>query len=281
MAIIVILYGSVAFCILASLVRIRGFLRAPVHLRWEIYNESRPYKSTRDRSERIGRLQRVESIAAEILFLRAYWRQPGFWLPLFMFHLGAYLLILWHIWLFTAGATEYGRTTYGLVGGHIATAMAFVGGLGVVVQRLLRPQLRARYPVSHYLKWLLILVLLVQGFLGVFLHFSNNEVSLVAYVGKQLSFDWTYKADAPLVPSAHVVLASLLLLYLPFSHASRLIFRYYHELRWDHVERRPGSSLEKNIAVNLARPVTWSGRHIGTGRTWSGLVRRHLERDSQ
>jgi nitrate reductase gamma subunit len=193
-------------------------------------------------------------------------------MPLYVFHLGVYLLILWHIWLFTAGATGSGSSSYGLMAGHIATGMAFIGGAGMLAQRILNRELRAHYPLSHYLKWLLILALLVQGFLGVFIYFGNDVSGVVAYVSKQLSFDWAYKMDSPPIPSLHVILASVWLLYLPFSHVFRLVFRYYHELRWDCAKRTPGSSLEKKIAENLARPVTWSARHIGEPRTWAGLA---------
>jgi nitrate reductase gamma subunit len=274
---VIIFYGSIVFFIVVSLLRGARFLRAPIPLRWELYREGRVYESSkRGYGHSVG-ARKSRAGMKDILFLYDYYRNlKGFWLPLYAFHLGIYLLLAWHIWLFVAATLGKGMDPkYGLLLGHTATTIAFTGGVGILGLRIFNKEMRAYYTRFHYFKWLVILALLVQGYLVVFSYFGNDMNGVIAYVEKQLSFDWAYKFNSPLPTSLHVLLASAWLLYLPYSHLMRLVFRYYHELRWDNALNTKGSRLERKISLNLARPVTWSAAHISQSHTWAALMEKN------
>ncbi len=270
MATVVIFYGSMAFFAIVLMVRVAGFLRAPVHLRWEIHRQDRAYHPAGAPSAS-GKLA---AAAADVLFLRGFLRRPpGLWLTLYAFHLGVYLLIVWHAWIFASAITG-ARLDPPLVllFGHTATALAFTGGTGILLRRIFDKGMRDYYSPFHYLKWLLVLAILAQGFFVVYSHFGNSIPQVIAYVQKQLAFDWAYKLHSPPETSLHVLLVSALLVYLPFGHLAGLFFRYYHELRWDYVPNTRGSEVQRTMYVNLDRPVSWAAGHIGPGRTWAGVV---------
>lgn len=274
MVVLFIFYGSIVFFIIASIVCLNGFLKAPVHLRWEIHRDNPVYEPSKHTDIRPVGIQKFKETIVDILFLRGYYQnQRSFWLPLFAFHMGAYLLFLWHVWLFATaliGVSPYPR--YVLFLGHGATLLAFIGGFGVLAQRVFQKKLKTYYSVYHYFKWILILALLAQGYLVVYSHFGNDMTAVTAYVTRQLSFDWGYKLNSPAATSLHVILVSAWLIYLPFGHVARLVFRYYHELRQEFVNNSRNSALPRTISQNLNRPITWSASHIGPGGTWAGVV---------
>jgi hypothetical protein len=73
--------------------------------------------------------------------------------------------------------------------------------------------------------------------------------------------------------STHLLFASMWLVYLPFSHAFQLFFRYYHFLRWDDVLNLKGSNVERRVKKLLKRPINWAAPHIGLGKTWEEVIK--------
>jgi nitrate reductase gamma subunit len=184
------------------------------------------------------------------------------------------LLILWHVALFIIALAIEAETdpTYIVVWGHIATAMITIGGLGILIKRIIDAEMRAYYSRTHYFKWLFIIATLAGGFYAVQFFFEGSAVELVRYVNDQLQFDFAHKLEPAVVPSLHMLFISAWMIYLPFSHIMKLFFRYYHELRWDHVTNVRGSSLEKRINKNLERRVSWADSHIQTGKKWGEVA---------
>jgi len=43
--VVFLFYGSILFCLIASLVKITGFIATPLHLKWEYYKGSSIYES--------------------------------------------------------------------------------------------------------------------------------------------------------------------------------------------------------------------------------------------
>jgi hypothetical protein len=120
--------------------------------------------------------------------------------------------------------------------------------------------LRVYYPPFHYLKWLFLLVILLEGFYSVQFYFGS--------IFKDLLLEF----HPNVTTSAHLLFASALLIYLPFSHIYQLFFRYYHYLRWDDVPTRRGSNIEGRIKEHLERPVNWSAPHIQPGKRWKEIT---------
>ena len=275
--VLVLFYGSILFFLIASGVRIAKYVSAPLHLRWELYRGSSVYELI-DWSQKSPRHlgERLCGVILDVLLLREFYhRNRGFWYFLFLFHLGLYLLFVWHLWLFfTAVALPFDATGDGwLAFGHIATALSLIGGSGILVKRIVDPELKVYYPRIQYLKWFLILLILAGGFLAVVFHFDSDLPQLLRYVNIQVTFqDMEHKLHPALGPASHVLFVSFWLLYLPFSHVLRIFFRYYQHFRWDDVPNRRGSAIEQKVKEHLNRPVGWSAPHIKSGKSWWEVI---------
>ena len=276
-SVVVVFYGSMLFFTIAVLVKLFKFVRAPVHLRWEIYKGGSIYENVNWwTKEHEGFLEKLKSILLDILFQREYYRRNRkFWYAIMVFHVGLYLLILWHAWLFLAALIIDIDTApaWGIVCGHIATAVIIIGAIGILVIRLTDEEMKAYYPRTHLLKLLFIIVTLGGGFYSVQFFFNGDSVELVRYVNSQLDFsDFSHKFHPNTVPALHLFFVSAWFIYLPFSHIMHIINRFYHELRWDHVPMTNGSALEKSVTPLLGRTVSWSDSHIQTGKTWGEVA---------
>ena len=275
--ILFIFYGSILFFVLASVLRGIKYASAPLHLHWELYNGSSIYELTDWWTKTENTLgKKLRSMALDILFLREFYqRNRRFWYPLYAFHVGLYLLILWHAWLFVIGATANVETasSSGWIWGTSATALTFIGGGGILLMRTTNADLSVYYPPIHYVKWVFLLLTLLGGVYAVDIHFHSSMPALLKYVREQVTFaDFEHKLHPALAPALHVLFASIWLIYLPFSHVFQLFFRYYHHLRWDDLPNKRGSEVEKRIKELLERPVTWSGPHIPANKRWREVV---------
>ncbi len=277
--VVFLFYGSILFCLIASLAKITGFITTPLHLKWEYYTGSSIYESIdwRTRAPK-GFLEKLSTVALDILLLREYYRRnPKYWFFLYLFHLGIYLLILWHIWLFAASVLTGPEAAhgYGLLWGHGATILACIGGLGILILRTIDRELRLCYAPVHYIKWVIMLITLVSGFYAVHVYFADTIPAVLKYVGIQVAFgDTAQKLHPPPATAAHVLCGSIWLVYLPFSHVLRLFFRYYHALHFDEVPNVQGGTIEKRVRKLLEKPVTWAGPHIRPGKSWRETATR-------
>ena len=275
-SVVFIFYGSMLFLAIAVVVRLIRYVRAPVHLRWEMHRESSVYeKSEWWTKTEISFLGKLKSAALDILLQREYYHNNrSFWYLLICFHVGLFLLIIWHAWLFIVALVinVEAAPTWGIVWGHVATAMITIGGLGILIKRLTDADMKAYYARTHHLKWLFIVATLAGGFYSVQFFFEGSSVEVVRYVNDQLQFEMSHKLSPAVVPALHMLFISAWMVYLPFSHTLKLFFRYYHELRWDHVPNVRGSSLEKRIESLLERRVSWADSHIQTGKKWGEVA---------
>lgn len=266
-------YGSILFFILATALRVRKCVNAPVHLHWELYPGSSIYESTEWWTKAHSTFGvKLWSMILDILFLREFYhRNRRFWIPLFIFHIGLYSLILWHLWLFIRAVVASGETasSFGWVWGTGATAMTFIGGAMILWMRMTDKELKVYYPPIHYVKWVFLLLTVLGGVYAVDLHFKSSVPALLKYVREQVTFaDVEHKLHPALAPALHVLFAAVWLIYLPFGHVFQLFFRYYHYLRWDGVSIVEGSEIERRMKEHLDRPVTWSAPHIPLGKRW-------------
>lgn len=275
-AVLILFYGSGLFFVIASLVMLFRYINAPVHLHWELSKESSVYEMPEYWTKaRRNVFNKLTSIILDILLLRGYYQQNrSFWYWLIIFHSGLYLLIIWHIWLF-AGSLVHSveaNPLWWTVLGYVATGMIFIGSAGILAKRILDKELRAYYPLIHYIKWAFVIITLAGGFYAVLVYFDGNITSVLAYVREQLSFEMEHKIHAPVVTSIHLLLVFPWLIYLPFSHSMKVFLRYYHELHWDDKPNLVGSDVEKKVKKLLDQPVSWSAPHIQPGRTWAEIA---------
>src|SRR4030042_735365 len=73
-------------------------------------------------------------------------------------------------------------------------------------------------------------------------------------------------------PRASLILLGLLMAYIPLTHMSHLVGKYfaYHAIRWNDEPNLRGGKQEAKIHKLLAQPITWSAPHIKGGgkKTW-------------
>ncbi len=275
--ILIVFYGSIVFCIIASAIKVARCASAPMHLHWELYREGSVYELIDWQGKPQASLaEKLKSIVLDVLSLKGFYqRDKGFWFFLYLFHLGIYLLILWHVWLFAGSVTLdiEKASTFGRIWGHYATTLAFVGGIGVLVKRITNQESRPYYPPIHYVKWIFILITLLGGFYAVDVYFDGKVPELLRYVRTQVTFqDFERKLHPSAATASHVLFASVFLIYFPFSHLMKLFFRFYHQLRWDEVPNVKGGPVETEVKTLLALPVTWSAPHIGSGKSWGEVA---------
>jgi len=274
--VLAVFYGSIVFCIIALAVRMIKYAKAPLHIRWEFYRGSSTYEHldwwTKPHT---SFREKLKSVAQDIFLLRDYFkRNRGFWYWLYTFHIGLYLLVIWHVWIFIVPlfTAVDKNSTVGVIWGHTATALVFIGAVGILIKRLTDKELRSYYNPLHYLKWLFIIVTLAGGFYAVQVYFNGDMTEVFSYVRGQLAFELEHKLHPPLVTSLHVIFISPWLIYLPFGHIMQVFFRYFHELRWDHVPNERGSTIEKEVQKLLEHRVSWAAPHIQTGSKWGEVA---------
>jgi len=271
--ILFVFYGSILFFIIATALRVRRCMNAPIHLHWELYQGSSIYEL----KEWWGKTHstfgpKLWSMVLDILFLREFYhRNRKLWYPLYVFHFGLYLLILWHVWLFIRSVTLEieGASVFGWVWGTFSTLLTFTGGIAILIMRIKDEELKVYYPPIHYVKWIFLLLTLVGGVIAVDIHFHSSMPALLKYVREQVTFaNFEHKLHPSFGPALHIAFASVWLIYLPFSHVFQLFFRYYHYLRWDDVPNARGGVIENSVKKLLEQPVTWSAPHIQSGKRW-------------
>jgi nitrate reductase gamma subunit len=78
---------------------------------------------------------------------------------------------------------------------------------------------------------------------------------------------------------AEVVLLSLFLLYMPFTHMTHFVGKYftYHAVRWDDTPNFGGVSYERQLQRLLTRKVSWSAPHVGKGRSWVEVATKGVQ----
>ena len=273
----VFFYGSILFFIVVVALRAVRTMKAPVHLHWELYRGSSVYELTDWWTKTYSSFsEKFCSMALDILTLREFYhRNRRFWYPLIVFHIGLYLLILWHAWLFIRAVVMNVETAsaFGWMWGMFSTLLTFVGGAVILWMRVTDEELRIYYPPIHYIKWVFVLLTLLGGVYAVDVHFGSKMPALLKYVREQVTFaDFEHKLHPSFGPALHIAFASAWLIYLPFSHVFQVFFRYYHYLRWDDVPNSRGSEIEQKIKEQLEWPVTWSAPHIPSGKRWKEVA---------
>jgi len=257
---IVWLAGLVALA--GCLVRIRMYARTPLHLRWEIY----PVPE--------GHAGQARAMVPEILFLLGlYHYNRPLWRRSFPFHLGLYCLLGAGALVCVTAVTGANLLRYVYVPiGAGGAVLVLGGGTGLLLRRLTDPKLRAYTTAGDIFNLAFFLVsvgLLAAGFC-----FRRvADPGAVPFVSSLLRFDAT--APVPPLLAAGTVLAALFAAYIPMTHMSHFIAKYftYHRVRWDERAAAVGGTLERRMAEYLMYRPTWSAPHMAAdGRTWAEVA---------
>ncbi len=290
-AVYLAIYSGLLVFLIGCFLRIREYSRVPFHLRWELYpvpHEAPQYaahggsyfesaESWRKPQEH-HHVREWAAMLEEIVFLRSVWESNRrLWVSSFCLHSGLYLSIAAAALAAIAGVVPAHAALIPVSAG-LATAAAWIGITGAVVivdgaillliSRVREPGLR-NYTKGADIFNLLFFVatfgLLIAGTLV-----SGHAAATAEIVRGALRLDLSLPIH-PLL-GAGVVCASALAAYIPFTHMSHFIAKYFtwHEVRWDDRRMERGGALERRMAENLQYRPTWAAKHVGADgqRSW-------------
>lgn len=73
-----------------------------------------------------------------------------------------------------------------------------------------------------------------------------------------------------------LLMATALAAYIPFTHMSHFIGKYFtwHSVRWDDARNDRGSAMEAKIAASLNYRPTWAAPHLGADgkKSWAEVA---------
>jgi len=292
-------YAALVFFLVACVTRGLMYARMPVHLRWELYpvphEDPRRVKHGGSYFEDVDWWTRpahfniwgeLRFMIPEILFLKGLWEfNRKLWWRSFPFHFGLYLLITTILLLLMGATLEilvpavitsplgtglrllYAST--GLLGAVLTT----LGALGLLERRLRDEDLKA-YTVPgdifNLLLFILTFALLAAGYVAAGPAYPGTR----ALVKGLLTFDATIRIPGLL--AAGLSLACLLVAYIPLTHMSHFIGKYftYHSVRWDDQALAKAGRIQTRLAEYLTYRPTWAAPHIGAGgsKTWADIA---------
>lgn len=294
-----VIYGGFLAFVVGCVVRAVTYARKPLHLRWELYPVPHEEASrakyggsyfetvdwwTKPTSRNLGGELKV--MVPEMLFLKALRDfNRKLWRLSFPFHFGLYLL-LGSVVLVVLTATgsfiwpNLRVTSLGIVlhavytvAGCGGAALAIFGCLGLLYRRLTDDDLKS-YTVPADVFNLALFIFTMGALAAGYLFRSSTSPSVAALVKGLVTFNTKVVVPGVLVPG--LVLGALLIAYIPYTHMSHFIAKYftYHAVRWDDAANIDGSALQKKMAEYLTYRPTWSARHIGADgtKTWVDLA---------
>jgi nitrate reductase gamma subunit len=294
-----VIYLSVLVFLTACIIRALKIAKAPLHLRWELYpvpheeptrvkHGGSYYESVNwwTQPQHFGFWGELRFMAAEILFLKSLWENNRkLWFRSFFFHFGLYLIILTLATLavaaglsmvlpgMMAGAIGFGLRWLYTVAGTIGLVLGIFGALGLLLQRLTDPDLRSYTTAADIFNLLFFIITFVLISAGCLLRTAANP-DMLAVSTALLKFD--SGIEIPGLLAAGLFLAGILLAYIPMTHMSHFIAKYftYHSVRWDDSPMRKGEKLEARAAECLAYKPTWAAAHIGADgkKTWAEIA---------
>ena len=295
----IIAYIGLAFFLVAVVARFMMWSKMPMHLRWELYPVAHEGKGRAayggsyleesdwwQKKREVSMLGELKVMVPEILFLVAL-REHNvkLWKWSFPFHFGLYLVGAATILMMVGGVAG------ALLPAAIATpltriislVMPFVGGAGLILGIIGALGLFARrrgrslrdYTAPADLFNLLFFIVAFGVALVTFLGFDRQFALVSGFVANLVTFNLAPLAaggTAALMVLLSAVLLTLLTAYIPTTHMSHFIGKYfaYHSIRWKDDPNLKGGKEEKVIEELLNRPISWSAPHIrGDGKkTW-------------
>jgi nitrate reductase gamma subunit len=305
MGLYVLTYACALVFVLAMGLRIRRPIALPVHVRWELYPvrhetaERVAYGGSYlealnwwERPDKRSLWNELKYMAPEILLMRGLWKENRrLWWVSFPFHFGLYLmvaafgLLLLHALLALGGAPALadghplGRLLDGLIvlAGWSGLILGNIGCLGLFYRRLADPELRDYASFADYFNLGFIFLFFLCAFAA-----GLGDPSLAGARAHTLGLLTAGSALEASIPgpsaagAAAVVLASLLTAYIPLTHMSHMVMKYffYHSVKWDDAPNRRGGKIEAAVRENLGLRPTWQARHVGADgrKSWREIA---------
>ncbi len=293
------LYLAALVFIVACAVRAVYYARLPLHLRWELYpvpheegeraKHGGSYFEVTNWWEKpisFNLLGELRVMVPEMLFQKALWEfNRSLWFLSFPFHSGLYLLIgstgllgiraLLTLWAPRLMSGESGIVLHYAcaVGWLVGAALATGGALSLLVRRLIDEDLKPYTTAGDLFNLLFFIVTLGCLVTGYLLRPAGSPPAL-AFASGVLAFDTALRF--PPLLTLGLLLSALLTAYIPMTHMSHFIAKYftYHAVRWDDRPNLKGSDLAKRVAEYLTYRPRWTAPHVGADgvKTWAEIA---------
>jgi nitrate reductase gamma subunit len=300
-------YASAAVFVIAVVSRFVKFATLPIHLRWELYPVAHEkgrahyggsYLEELDwwtKSRESSLLGELKVMVPEILLLAGvHEHNKKHWYRSFPFHFGLYLLggliaLLVIGAIASAAGAEVsadgallGKTLYHLttVLGWAGLVLGLLGSMALLARRAFNVAYREYTKTADFLN---LIFFIVTFAVAIAAHGTSDPhfVQLRTYFQDLITFNFAFSGGALL--AAEIVLASLLVAYIPLTHMSHFFTKWfmYHDIRWSDEPNFRGGKIEQKIAKALQYPVSWAAPHIrGDGRkNWVDVATSGVEED--
>lgn len=295
----IIAYIGIVFFLIAVVARFVMWSKMPMHLRWELYPVAHEgggraayggsYLEESDwwqKPRQVSLLGELKVMVPEILFLVALREHNRkLWTRSFPFHFGLYLVAAATVLMILGGvvgalapaviATPVARVLSLAVPlfGAAGLVLGILGAVGLYLRRMGR-ELRDYTAAADFFN-LIFFVVVFGVALATFLLVDRDFALVSSFVANLVSFKLVPLAaggSAALLPLISAVLLSLLVAYIPTTHMSHFVGKYfaYHSIRWKDEPNLRGGEQEKTIEKLLNQPISWGAPHIkGDGKkTW-------------
>jgi nitrate reductase gamma subunit len=276
----IVVYAAALAALAGCIARAVQYARAPLHLRWELYpvpheapervEHGGSYFEESDWWEKPSHFNlwgELKFMVPEMIFLKGLWEfNRKLWFRSFPFHFGLYLLIG------TAVLVALGPTFAPLYAatGAAGAVLAILGALALLLRRLTDNKLRIYTAPADYFNLAFFVVALSVLSAGCLL--KPAELTLPALMRGMLTFDTSLQIPGLL--AAGVALCALLAAYIPLTHMSHFIAKYftYHSVRWDDKANYKAEAMQKKLAEYLSYRPGWAAAHMYTGKTWAEIA---------
>ena len=302
-----ITYASLATFVLAVASKAYKIKKTPIHLRWELYpvahekerlKHGGSYMEELDwwtRPRETSFINMLSRMIPEMVFIKALWENNRpLWFRSFPFHFGLYMLagliglLVLGVFAEIIGiqvSADSGSVIGGLIHyvtilvGALGMILALIGTIGLLHRRLTAEDLEGYTAAMHVLNLVFFVVTLSVAFLA-FLLVDHSFSIIRSYIHGLITF--SFQPIGSSIVTLEVVLASLLIAYIPLTHMSHFLAKYftYHDVLWDDEPNLPGGEIEKKLLDYLQYPVSWSAPHIAGGgkKTWVDVATEEVEK---
>jgi len=300
-----LVYACILVFLVAVVLRARMWARIPMHVRWELYPvpheaggraqyggshlEESEWWTKKQQVSKVGELKVMVPEMVFLVALREHNRK--LWNVSFPFHFGIYMVMTSVVLMLGAGVVRaiapealgggLGLTVqYLLVAiGVAGLALSIVGAVGLLHRRLTAPEL-ANFTAPADIFNLLFFMVAFGVSLATFALVDRDGALVTSFVDNLVAINLQLPPAvgiASYLPLVSVTLMSLLLAYIPLTHMSHFVGKYfaYHQIRWNDAPNLPGGAQEAEIKKLLSQPITWAAAHIraeGGKRTWADVA---------
>lgn len=290
-------YIAIIVFAIAVIIRVSRYLRMPIHLRWELYpvphevgakhggsyyEEEEWWKKQR----RTSKLNELKDMLGEMLFIRrVYTYNRGLWWFTYPFHLGIYLMLAWFALLIIGAFTEvigipiiykgvvnpapWSTLIYYLtiLVGSLGIILVSCGTLGLLIKRSLSQEMRLYSSLIDYFNLVFILVVALTG--AVSWRMDMDFTIAREYMKSLITF--TAIPSISTITFIHVILLSLLFLYIPFTKMLHFVAKYftYHQVLWEDEPNIRGGDIEGKVTRVLKYKVSWKAPHVKPDANWA------------